>query len=181
VLTYVDAGVLIAAARGRSLEASRALAVLDDAAREFAASDFLRLEVLPKAIYNQRASGSGLYDRYFRGVRHWAVLCQALLDSARAVAAQHGLAAMDALHVAAAEALGVAEFVNRREERETAVSRHQRADLVASWMSADDRQGMQAAGAVDPRRWTKIPRNAIPDHHCGLGGERFLEPLHARA
>ena len=44
MLTYVDAGVLIAAARGRSAEASRALAVLDDAAREFAASDFLRLE-----------------------------------------------------------------------------------------------------------------------------------------
>jgi predicted nucleic acid-binding protein len=111
VLTYVDAGVLIAAARGRSAEANRALAVLDDAAREFAASDFLRLEVLPKAVYNQRQAEVALYERFFEGVRQWAVVSQALLESAQAVATLHGLAAMDALHIAAAEALGVAELV----------------------------------------------------------------------
>lgn len=111
MLTYVDAGVLIAAARGRSAEANRALAVLDDAAREFAASDFLRLEVLPKAVYNQRQAEVALYERFFEGVRQWAVVSQALLESAQAVATLHGLAAMDALHIAAAEALGVAELV----------------------------------------------------------------------
>ena len=111
MLTYVDASVLIAAARGRSAEATRALAVLDDAAREFVASEFLRLEVLPKAIYHQRQAEVALYERFFQGVRQWAVVSQALLDSARVVAAEHGLAAMDALHIAAAEALGAAEFV----------------------------------------------------------------------
>jgi predicted nucleic acid-binding protein len=111
VLTYVDAGVLIAAARGRSAEASRALAVLDDAAREFAASDFLRLEVLPKAVFNKRQAEVAFYERFFQGVGQWAAVSQILVDSARAVAAEHGLAAMDALHIAAAEALGVAQFV----------------------------------------------------------------------
>ena len=55
-LTFVDAGVLIAAARGGSDQAERALAVLDDPEREFAASAFLRLEVLPQAAFNGRAS-----------------------------------------------------------------------------------------------------------------------------
>jgi len=40
-LTFVDAGVLIAAARGGSEQAQRALAVLDDPEREFAASPSL--------------------------------------------------------------------------------------------------------------------------------------------
>ena len=111
MLTYVDAGVLIAAARGRSAEANRALAVLDDAAREFAASDFLRLEVLPKAIYNRREAEAAFYERFFQGVRQWAVVSQGLVDSARVVATAHGLAAMDALHIAAAQALDVAQFV----------------------------------------------------------------------
>ncbi|MGH6896054.1 MAG: PIN domain-containing protein [Geminicoccaceae bacterium] len=103
--------MLIAAARGRSAEAARALAVLDDAEREFAASDFLRLEVLPKAIYNKRQAEAAFYERFFQGVRQWAVVSQELVDSARAVAAAHGLAAMDALHVAAAQALDVAQLV----------------------------------------------------------------------
>ncbi len=105
MLTYVDAGVLIAAARGRSAEASRALAVQGDAAREFAASDFLRLEVLPKAIYNQRQAEVAFYERFFQGVGPWAAMSQALIDSARAIATEHGLAAMDALHIAAAQRL----------------------------------------------------------------------------
>jgi predicted nucleic acid-binding protein len=116
VLTYVDAGVLIAAARGRSAEANRALAVLDDAAREFAASDFLRLEVLPKAVYNKRQADAAFYERFFQGVKHWAAGRQGLVDAARVVATAHGLAAMDALHIAAAQAPGVAQFVTGEKE-----------------------------------------------------------------
>jgi hypothetical protein len=122
VLTYVDAGVLIAAARGRSAEANRALAVLDDAAREFAASDFLRLEVLPMAVYNRRHAEAAFYERFFQGVQHWAAVRQGLVDAARVVATAHGLAAMDALHIAAAEALGVAQFVTG-EKKETPLFR----------------------------------------------------------
>lgn len=53
-LTFVDAGVLIAAARGGSEQAARAMEVLDDPEREFAASPFLRLEVIPQATFNKR-------------------------------------------------------------------------------------------------------------------------------
>jgi hypothetical protein len=44
-LTFIDAGVLIAAARGSTVQASRAMGILDDPEREFAASAFPRLEV----------------------------------------------------------------------------------------------------------------------------------------
>ena len=60
-LTFVDAGVLIAAARGGSDQAERALAVLEGPEREFAASPFLRLEVLPQAAFSRRASETALY------------------------------------------------------------------------------------------------------------------------
>lgn len=53
-LTFVDAGVLIAAARGGTVEAARAMEILDDPDREFAASPLLRLEVLPQAVFNKR-------------------------------------------------------------------------------------------------------------------------------
>ena len=53
-LTFVDAGVLIAAARGGSEQAARAMEILDDPERQFAASPFLRLEVLPQAVPRSR-------------------------------------------------------------------------------------------------------------------------------
>jgi len=46
-LTYVDASVLIAGVRGQGELPARVLAVLDDPDRSFAASVFLKLEVLP--------------------------------------------------------------------------------------------------------------------------------------
>ena len=51
--TFVDSGVLIAAARGEGGLAVRALAVLDDPERQFATSNLVKLEVLPKAIYQK--------------------------------------------------------------------------------------------------------------------------------
>jgi hypothetical protein len=54
--TFVDAGVLIAAARGGNVQAARAMEILDDPEREFAASVFLQLEVLPQAVFNKRVA-----------------------------------------------------------------------------------------------------------------------------
>jgi hypothetical protein len=51
--TFVDAGVLIAAARGRADVAAHAMKILDGPDREFVASPFLKLEVLPKAVYEK--------------------------------------------------------------------------------------------------------------------------------
>lgn len=71
-LTFVDAGVLIAAARGGNVQATRAMNILGDPDREFAASPFLRLEVLPRAIFNNRETETALYEAFFPTVTHWA-------------------------------------------------------------------------------------------------------------
>jgi hypothetical protein len=49
--TFLDAVVLIAAIRGSPVPIERALEVINDSQRVFIASDFVRLEVLPKPLY----------------------------------------------------------------------------------------------------------------------------------
>ena len=110
-LTFVDAGVLIAAARGGSEQAARAMEVLDDPEREFAASPFLQLEVLPQAVFNKREAEAAFYEAFFSAVSKWAKDLPAITDAALREASSCGVEAMDALHVAAAAALGAAELV----------------------------------------------------------------------
>ena len=70
--TYLDAGVLIAAVRGRDDVAARAMQVLDDPDREFVSSPFLKLEVLPKAVHGKRQAEVEFYETFFAAVRYWA-------------------------------------------------------------------------------------------------------------
>jgi hypothetical protein len=51
--TFIDTGVLIAAARGQNDVAVRAMAILDDPNREFASSIFVKLEVLLSEVHRQ--------------------------------------------------------------------------------------------------------------------------------
>jgi hypothetical protein len=51
IRTFIDAGVLISAAIGRDALFARAWDILDDPERVFLTSEFVRLEVFPKAIY----------------------------------------------------------------------------------------------------------------------------------
>lgn len=111
IRTFVDAGVLIAAARGTGAGAERALQFLADPNREFASSSFLKLEVLPKAIYNQRIVEVEFYEAYFDSVTHWATDIESLIEIAYRESSQSGLGAMDALHIAAAISVGAVEFV----------------------------------------------------------------------
>ena len=53
--TFLDAGVLIAAARGIGIIPVRAHTILDDAERTFVTSDYIRMEVLPKRCIIGRA------------------------------------------------------------------------------------------------------------------------------
>ena len=110
-LTFVDAGVLIAASRGGTEQAARAMEILDDPEREFAASIFLRLEVLPQALFNKRADEVAFYEAFFSAVSKWATDLEAIADAALREASTYGVEAMDALHVAAATALGAVELV----------------------------------------------------------------------
>ena len=110
IRTFLDAGVLIAAVRGQEDEAARALAILEDPERSFIASDFLRMEVLPKAIYYQRPAEVALYERFFSQARLISVSA-ALVTQAYTEACTYGLSALDALHVTVAKAGGAEEFI----------------------------------------------------------------------
>lgn len=100
--TFVDASVLISAARGKDEIAERATKILDDPNREFASSTFLKLEVLPKAIYYQKQSEVAFYETFFHAVTHWVDELDRITEDAYGYANTFGLGAMDALHVAAA-------------------------------------------------------------------------------
>jgi predicted nucleic acid-binding protein len=110
-LTFVDSGVLIAAARGTHEVSEQAFAILEDPDRTFASSEFVRLEVLPKAIYNQQADEAAFYETFFESVTSWASADNGIVEQALIEARSFGLAAMDALHVAAAVQLGADELV----------------------------------------------------------------------
>jgi predicted nucleic acid-binding protein len=109
--TFLDAGILIAAIRGTPEIADRALALLNDPERLFVSSDFVQLEVLPKAVYFQQAAEASFYRAYFASVTEMVPVSQALVAQALEEAQQAGLAAMDALHVAAAIAGDAVEFI----------------------------------------------------------------------
>lgn len=109
--TFLDAGVLVDAARGRAPQAEVALRVLDDPAREFIASPFLRLELLPKAVYHRNNVEVRFYSRYLRNAGFWADDLSAILETATREANHSGLNALDALHVAAAHLMGADELI----------------------------------------------------------------------
>lgn len=109
--TYVDAGVLIAAARAAEPLASRALVYLADPQRTFVSSEFVKLEVLPKPLYMQRQNEAAFYTTFFGAVVSWAQITAELLEQAYTLASNHGLSAMDALHVASAFAVQAEELI----------------------------------------------------------------------
>jgi predicted nucleic acid-binding protein len=114
ILTYVDASVLIYAATKPTAATFarrlRALQVLSDPDREFVAREYLRLEVLPIPNYFNKKRETAFYEKFFSTVMQWAD-SSALIAPAYAIACQHGLGALDALHVAATDSFS-AEFVS---------------------------------------------------------------------
>lgn len=109
--TFIDSGVLIAASRGIDEVSQTAMGVLDDPERVYVTSDLVRLEVLPKAIYNKRAVEAEFYRLFFDGVEEVVAITQTLVSQALNEASQYGLSAIDALHIAAAKSVAVEEFV----------------------------------------------------------------------
>lgn len=109
--TFLDAGVLIAAIRGTPEIADRAMELLNDPERLFVSSDFVQLEVLPKAVYFQQAAEASFYRAYFASVTKMVPVSQALVAQALEQAQRAGLAAMDALHVAAARVGEATELI----------------------------------------------------------------------
>ena len=112
LLTFVDSGVLITAARSKDLALRhRALTILSDPQRDFASSRFVWLEVMPKAIWIKNQAERNLYEAFFNSVSCWPRTHDAVIAQAEIEAAVAGLGSMDALHVAAAVLLGADELV----------------------------------------------------------------------
>jgi predicted nucleic acid-binding protein len=114
--TYLDSGVLIAAARGNDEPALLAFALLAESSRVFVSSVFVRLEIMPKPIYLQRQDEVVFYETFFAEVASWVDLTPELAEGAYRYAAQYGLSALDALHVAASIALGADELITVESE-----------------------------------------------------------------
>ena len=106
----MDTGLLVAVAQGEEEVYEQALAVLDDPEREFVSSMYIKLETLPMAVHMRRGGQVEAYEAFFDSVSRWVPSSPVLSERALALASEHGITAVDALHAAAAEAEG-AELV----------------------------------------------------------------------
>jgi len=122
ILTFLDSDVLIAAHRGKPAQREPCLAILNDSGRAFVASPFVELETLPKAVYFQNALEIEFYRTYFDNVRIWINDVESIVRIAREESQRRGIAAMDALNVAAAY-LAKAEVLYTMERREKPIYR----------------------------------------------------------
>src|ERR1700722_9165848 len=128
--TYIDSGGLITAARGNADLSAPAITILSDGTREFVSSDWVRLEVLPKARYFQRESEIAFYDLFFTRVTIWAPIEPDLVRRALEEATTSGLSAVDAIHVVLAHLTGCEELVTS-EKATSAIHRTTRIRVVS--------------------------------------------------
>lgn len=111
IRTFVDANILLLAWRGETALKMKAATVLTDANRHFISSDFVRLELLPKALYHKNRNEQMVYEMFFDRVQEWVDDTEQIVAEGLAVGARYGLNALDALHIAAALLAGADEFV----------------------------------------------------------------------
>lgn len=137
IRTYLDAGVLIAAARGKAPIAIRALEILDDPNRQFVSSIFLKLELLPKTIYFKNSAETEFYEAVLDSVSYWANSTDSIVEQAYREACAFGLAALDALHVAAAVSAGADELVTT-EKSNKPIHRTRSIKVISIWEEPTD-------------------------------------------
>ena len=110
IRTFLDSGVLITSARSASPDRGAAISILEDRNRTFLASPLLALEILPKASYYGQRLESAFYERYLASAVMYRGLYR-IERIAREEASRCGMAALDALHVAAAFLLKADELI----------------------------------------------------------------------
>ncbi len=107
---YLDTGVLIAAIRGDLPLQQAAFNVINDPDCSFFITDFLKLELLPKAVFNGKLTEADFYRGYFE-TAECVELSSDLVEKALNLACQHGLSAIDALHIQSAVSCSATEFI----------------------------------------------------------------------
>ena len=108
---YVDSSVLIAVRSGKDPQLARkALEILNNPENQIVLSDAVRLEVMPKPIYEGRYEEREAYEEVFSNAEllRWEIH---VLDEAYELACKYGIAAMDAIHLAFAVKAGVDIFI----------------------------------------------------------------------
>lgn len=119
IITFLDSGVLIQAAIGKSDLAEKAFSFIDDPEREFASSVMVKLEVMPKAEYHKQLNEVEFYLEYFDSVKHWAESIDGIYEEAYKQASKFGLSGIDSLHVAAALSVGATELITKEKSHKT--------------------------------------------------------------
>ncbi|HEV2330868.1 MAG TPA: type II toxin-antitoxin system VapC family toxin [Verrucomicrobiae bacterium] len=108
--TFLDSGVLLSAWKRGELH-DVAVAILEDDSRKFVTCENVQLELLPKPTYEKRQLEVEFYNEHFATVSGCEPFSEALGKSAMKLAKKHGLAAGDALNLAAAIRQSADEFV----------------------------------------------------------------------
>lgn len=131
IRTYVDSGVLIAAARGSGKLGQRALEIISDtASREFISSEYVRFETVPKPTYFSRSAEVRFYEEFFSSAVRWFSFDATHLSEAFDEACTSGLSSTDAVHVVLAALAGCQELVTS-EKRTSAIHRTNRVRVVS--------------------------------------------------
>ena len=107
--TYLDSSVLIQAVQG--VDGDKVASLLEDPQREFVAATFLKLELLPQPTFHKRKAELEFLAAYFERIIEWREADEFLVAAALKEAAAVPLAAVDAIHVAAAKALRSDELI----------------------------------------------------------------------
>lgn len=108
--TYVDSNVLIAAFQGKEEIFRKAIEILDDPAREFIVSDFLRLETIPKPTFHKREEEVAFMEAFFESAQDNIASSPSITGTAIQLGC-HDIHPMDALHLSAALHASADEFV----------------------------------------------------------------------
>ena len=111
VRTYIDSGVLISVVRGDAKVAASALSFLYDPLREYVTSDYVKVEVLPKAIFHNESDELQSYEDFFKSCQISVPSSDDLLAFAIEHGSQTGISGMDAIHVACAVVAQAQEFI----------------------------------------------------------------------
>lgn len=109
MLTYLDSGVLIAAAKGNEQWSQRAFQIIDDSSRTFVASPFLRLET--SRMSHGFAEQVAMYDDFLLMADIRFEDAGAAVTKAEEITAKYGVEGLDAMHVASALLVHAVEII----------------------------------------------------------------------
>lgn len=111
VRTYIDSCVLISALRGEEALSKAAMSFLYDPLREYVTSDYVKIELLPKAMYQKNEEEREFYEQFFNGSAARVSSSDDLIAFAIEEGGKTGMSGLDAIHVACAVVAGADELI----------------------------------------------------------------------